>query len=260
MQPRALAEDPATSGRPCGPRISDPLGGGSGQNGNNRSHGARGRARDRQADGRHGAECPAAPAPARSHVDRAGAHRSRRGQSRARRPTRSSSAWRRPSATSCRKRTLTGIPHAAVLRELLAGIEEQGMKARVVRVLRTSDVAFISHDAAKLSGSGIGIGIQSRGTTVIHQRDLQPLQNLELFPQAPVIDLRDVSGRSAATRRSTPRASHRPRCRRSATRWPAPSTRPRQRCSTSARPSFVQQGAKPVELSGDRSSKRLART
>ncbi len=60
------------------------------------------------------------------------------------------------------RRTITGIPHAAVLRELMAGIEEEGLKARVVRILRTSDVAFVAHDAAKLSGSGIGIGIQSR--------------------------------------------------------------------------------------------------
>jgi propanediol dehydratase medium subunit len=53
------------------------------------------------------------------------------------------------------RRTITGIPHAAVLREIMAGIEEEGLKARVVRILRTSDVAFVSHDAAKLSGSGI---------------------------------------------------------------------------------------------------------
>jgi propanediol dehydratase medium subunit len=87
------------------------------------------------------------------------------------------------------KHTITGIPHTAVLREVMAGIEEQGVKARVVRIWHTSDVAFVSHTGAKLAGSGIGIGIQSRGTTVIHQRDLNPLQNLELFPQAPVIDL-----------------------------------------------------------------------
>ena len=99
-----------------------------------------------------------------------------------------------------RKQTITGIPHAAVLREIMAGVEEEGVKARVVRVWHTSDVAFVSHLGAKLSGSGIGIGIQSRGTTVIHQRDLFPLQNLELFPQAPVIDLetyREI-GRNAA--------------------------------------------------------------
>ena len=32
-------------------------------------------------------------------------------------------------------------------------------------------------------------GIQSKGTTVIHQKDLYPLSNLELFPQAPLMDL-----------------------------------------------------------------------
>jgi propanediol dehydratase large subunit len=98
------------------------------------------------------------------------------------------------------KRTIIGIPHAAVLREIMAGIEEQGVKGRVVRVIHTSDVAFVAHTAAKLSGSGIGIGIQSRGTTVIHQRDLAPLNNLELFPQSPVIDLPTYRaiGRNAA--------------------------------------------------------------
>ena len=60
---------------------------------------------------------------------------------------------------------------------------------RIVKVYRTSDVSFIAHDAAELSGSGIGIGIQSKGTTVIHQKDLPPLSNLELFPQCPLIDL-----------------------------------------------------------------------
>lgn len=98
------------------------------------------------------------------------------------------------------KRTITGIPHAAVLRELMAGIEEEGLKARVIRVWHTSDVAFIGKRAAELSGSGISIAIQSRGTTLIHQRDLQPLQNIELFPQAPVIDLETYRniGRNAA--------------------------------------------------------------
>lgn len=99
-----------------------------------------------------------------------------------------------------KRQTITGIPHAAVLREIMAGIEEEGVKARVVRVGHTSDVAFVAHTGAKLAGSGIGIGIQSRGTTVIHQRDLFPLQNLELFPQAPVIDLETYRaiGRNAA--------------------------------------------------------------
>lgn len=63
------------------------------------------------------------------------------------------------------------------------------MIPRVVKILDTSDVCFMALEAAKLSGSGIGIGIQSKGTTVIHQRDLYPLSNLELFPQAPLMNL-----------------------------------------------------------------------
>lgn len=99
-----------------------------------------------------------------------------------------------------KQQTITGVPHATVLREILAGIEEEGLKARVIRVWHTSDVAFIGKRGAELSGSGIAIGIQSRGTTVIHQRDLFPLQNIELFPQAPVITLETYRhiGRNAA--------------------------------------------------------------
>ncbi|MCT4618057.1 MAG: propanediol/glycerol family dehydratase medium subunit [Marinisporobacter sp.] len=86
------------------------------------------------------------------------------------------------------RKTIVELPHYNVLREIIAGIEEEGLTARVVRILRTSDVSFAANDAAKLSGSGIGIGIQSKGTTVIHQKDLLPLNNLELFPQAPLLD------------------------------------------------------------------------
>ncbi|MDR1212854.1 MAG: propanediol/glycerol family dehydratase medium subunit [Propionibacteriaceae bacterium] len=85
--------------------------------------------------------------------------------------------------------TIIGLPHDQVVREICAGIEEEGLKYRFIRLFRTADVGFIAHEAAKLSGSGIGIGIQSRGTTVIHQKDLPPLSNLELFSQAPLIDL-----------------------------------------------------------------------
>ena len=98
------------------------------------------------------------------------------------------------------RNTITGIPHKEVLKELIAGIEEEGMKPRIIRVVKTSDVGFIGKEAAMLSGSGISIAIQSKGTTLIHQKDLYPLTNLELFPQAPLITLkmyRDI-GRNAA--------------------------------------------------------------
>jgi len=84
-------------------------------------------------------------------------------------------------------KTIVDIPHDEVLKELMAGIEEEGIVPRIIRVTRTSDVAFMAHDAAVLSGSGIGIGIQSKGTTVIHQKDLEILNNLELFPQCPLL-------------------------------------------------------------------------
>lgn len=84
-------------------------------------------------------------------------------------------------------KTINGLEHKAVLKEIMAGIEEEGMIPRIIRVNKTSDVAFIGKEAAVLSGSGIGIGIQSKGTALIHQKDLYPLSNLELFPQAPLL-------------------------------------------------------------------------
>ena len=87
------------------------------------------------------------------------------------------------------RRTICGIPLEDVLKNVKAGIEEEGMIPRVVKILDTSDVCFMALEAAKLAGSGIGVGIQSKGTTVIHQKDLYPLSNLELFPQAPLMTL-----------------------------------------------------------------------
>ena len=96
--------------------------------------------------------------------------------------------------------TICHIPLDEVLKNVRDGIEEEGMTSRVVKVLDTSDVGFMALQAAKLSGSGIGIGIQSKGTTVIHQKDLYPLTNLELFPQAPLMTLKTYRaiGRNAA--------------------------------------------------------------
>lgn len=85
--------------------------------------------------------------------------------------------------------TINGLPHDKVLKEIMAGIEEEGMIPKVYRIMRTSDVSFMGNDVAKLVGSGVGIGLQSKGTAVIHQKDLYPLTNLELFPQAPLLTL-----------------------------------------------------------------------
>ncbi|MCV7288452.1 propanediol/glycerol family dehydratase medium subunit [Mycolicibacterium wolinskyi] len=85
--------------------------------------------------------------------------------------------------------TIIGLSHADVIRQILAGIEEQEVGARCIRVRHSSDLAVVAHTAAKLSGSGIGIGILSRGTSMIHQRDLPRLSSLELFPQSPLMTL-----------------------------------------------------------------------
>jgi propanediol dehydratase large subunit len=95
---------------------------------------------------------------------------------------------------------ISGLDLRDVLGAMLDGIAEEGVPARIVRVHHTSDCAFIGHAGAQLSGSGVAIGIQSKGTTVIHQRDLAPLENLELFSMAPNMTLETYRqiGRNAA--------------------------------------------------------------
>ena len=93
-----------------------------------------------------------------------------------------------PAFANIFTKTIVDVPHAEVLRQLLAGIEEQGVTARVIQVHATADLAALSHLGARLSGSGISVGVLSRGTTMIHQRDLPRLSNLELFPQSPLLD------------------------------------------------------------------------
>ena len=84
--------------------------------------------------------------------------------------------------------TLGGLPVVDALRELLAGLEEEGCIGRVVRVEDTIDLGLIGLTAARLSGSGVGIGLQGKGTALIHRRDLPPLANLELYSVAPSVD------------------------------------------------------------------------
>lgn len=86
-------------------------------------------------------------------------------------------------------KTINGLDHTAVLEALLTGVAKAGLTARIVKVYHTADCGAIGHVAARLSGSGIGIGLQSRGTTIIQKKDLPPLNNLELFPQSPSLTL-----------------------------------------------------------------------
>jgi propanediol dehydratase large subunit len=95
---------------------------------------------------------------------------------------------------------LNGMTVADVLRQVLAGIEEEGLAPRLVRVRRSIDLGYIGLAAARLSGSGVSVGLQAKGTALIHRADLPPLANLELFSIAPRVtpELYRGLGRNAA--------------------------------------------------------------
>ena len=96
-------------------------------------------------------------------------------------------------------RSLSGLTVPEVLGELLAGLEEEGCAAGSCRFNDTVDLGRIGL-AARLAGSGIGIGLQGKGTALIHRRDLAPLANLELYSVAPAVtrELYRLLGANAA--------------------------------------------------------------
>ena len=140
----------------------------------------------------------AAPVAAeRRRSGRAARQRSRRGARRARgrRGGEGQPIRRRSSSRSARRsrtrsgQTIADQSHRDVLEAICEGIRDVGAKPRLVRIRRTADVAFIAHAGAQLSGSGVALGIQSKGTAVIHRADLEPLDNLELFGMSPLYTL-----------------------------------------------------------------------
>jgi propanediol dehydratase large subunit len=105
-----------------------------------------------------------------------------------------------PAFADTIRQTINGLDHGDVLAAIVDGAVEAGASPRIVRIRRTADVAFVAHDGARLSGSGVALGIQSKGTAVIHRADLQPLDNLELFGMSPLYTLESyrAMGRNAA--------------------------------------------------------------
>jgi len=105
-----------------------------------------------------------------------------------------------PAFGTALTKTIGGLSHEDVLAAILTGVASEGLIGRVVKVYESSDLGAIGQDGARLSGSGVGIGVQSRGTTIIHQKDLPRLNNLELFPQSPslTLEIYKAIGRNAA--------------------------------------------------------------
>lgn len=91
-------------------------------------------------------------------------------------------------------RTLAGHPLSAVLAAIRDGIEGEGGTMRLVRFMHTADTSFLGLSAAGLAGSGVGIGLQAKGTAVIHRNDRLPHNNLELFSNAPITTLDHYRG------------------------------------------------------------------
>jgi propanediol dehydratase large subunit len=87
--------------------------------------------------------------------------------------------------------TTAGHRLSEVLANITSAIAARGLSARIVRFLHTADTSFLGLSAARLAGSGIGIGLQAKGTAVIHQRDR------ELFSNAPITQLAHYRGLGA---------------------------------------------------------------
>jgi propanediol dehydratase large subunit len=93
--------------------------------------------------------------------------------------------------------TTAGHRLSEVLAVTMEAIEHRGLVPRVVRFRHTADTSFLGLSAARLAGSGIGIGIQAKGTAVIHQKGRMPHNNLELFSNAPITRIEHYRGLGA---------------------------------------------------------------
>jgi propanediol dehydratase large subunit len=93
------------------------------------------------------------------------------------------------SARGSARASLAGVGVSEMLQAALEGIRAAGGSPRVVRMRHTADTSFLGLSAARLSGSGVGIGLQAKGTAVIHEASRLPHHNLELFSNAPVTTL-----------------------------------------------------------------------
>ena len=90
--------------------------------------------------------------------------------------------------------TTAGHDLIDVVLALTEGVRDGGGVPRLVRIRHTADTSFLGLTAARLSGSGYAIGIQGKGTAVIHRADRLPHMNIELFSNAPVTSLEHYRG------------------------------------------------------------------
>jgi len=83
--------------------------------------------------------------------------------------------------------TMAGLHVGDALAAIVEGIESGGCVARLVRVRSTVDLGVIGLTAAELAGSGVAVGLQAKGTALIHRKGLAPLACLDLLSIAPLL-------------------------------------------------------------------------
>ena len=83
--------------------------------------------------------------------------------------------------------TMSGLPVGEALAQIVAGLEAEECTARIVRVPSAVDLGVIGLTAAELAGSGVGVGLQAKGTALIHRKGSPPLACLELLSIAPLL-------------------------------------------------------------------------
>ena len=98
-------------------------------------------------------------------------------------------------------RTIGGLDHRDVLRAIVDGLA--GRRRGGAHRARPPHVRLRVHRPRRRAAQRLGhrrSACSRKGTTVIHRRDLVPLENLELFAQAPNMDLETYRqiGRNAA--------------------------------------------------------------
>ena len=114
--------------------------------------------------------------------------------------------------------TINGLAHADVLDGDRRRRPRGGRRSpRLVRILRSADVAFIGHDGARLSGSRIAVGLQSKGTALIHRADLRAARQPRAVRHGAVADARLVPADRPQRGRLRARPCRSRRCRRCST-------------------------------------------
>ena len=116
--------------------------------------------------------------------------------------------------------TVAGHPLSAILRELIAGIAEEGARARVVRMKHTADTSFLGLSAARIAGAASASASRPRAPRSFTRRTGCPTT---ISNSSPIRRSRGSStiGAWGRTPPSTPGANCRSRssCRCGARRW-----------------------------------------